>query len=53
MREKASKRAWKMEQRFEMEEGSEIARRYWKEIKERAMRNGERSEWKEERIEFF
>lgn len=36
-----------------MREGSEIARKYWREIKERVMRNGDRSGWEKERIEFF
>lgn len=30
-----------------------IARKCWREIKERVMRNEDRSGWEEERIEFF
>lgn len=40
-----------MEQRLEMGEGSEIARRCWREIKKRAMENEEQLGWEEERIE--
>lgn len=42
-----------MEQKLEMRKGSEIARRCWKEIKERAMKNEEKFGWEEERIEFY
>lgn len=42
-----------MEQKLEMGEESEIARRCWREIKKRAMRNEEGLGWEEERIEFY
>lgn len=42
-----------MEQRFKMGEGNEITRRCWREIRKKAIGNGEKSGWKEKRIEFY
>lgn len=53
LRGKVAKMTHKMEQKLEMRERSEIARRCWREIKERAMRNEKRLGWEEERIEFY
>lgn len=49
----AGRRAWKFEERLRQGRGSDIARRYWEEMKERSRRGMIRSRWENERKEFF
>lgn len=53
LRAMAAKRAWSIERRLEMGNGSEIARDCWKEIKERTLRIEKLSEREEERRNFY
>jgi len=53
LRTRAGRRAWGFEERLAEGRGSELARRCWEELKERARRGGEMSEWEKERKAFF
>src|SRR5436190_2741828 len=53
LRHRAGKRAWGFEKRLEGERGSEIARKCWEEIKERARKGKGDSKWERERAKYF
>lgn len=46
-------RAWRYEKKLEEGRGRELARRCWKEMKERSKGGKAGSEWKEERKKFY
>lgn len=53
LRGRAGKRAWKFEERLEKGRGSDIARKYSEEMKERWKRGRVVTKWEEKREEFF
>lgn len=53
LRGMTAKRAWGMERRLEMRNGSRPTRDCWWEIKERALGIGKLSEWEEKRKNFY
>lgn len=53
LRTRAGRRAWRMEERLAEGRGSELARRCWEEVREKAGRGGKLSEWERERQSFF
>jgi len=50
---RAGRRAWEYERRLREGKGSEIARKCWEEMRERAKKGKGLSEWEKERLEFF
>ncbi|EZA50331.1 hypothetical protein X777_11275 [Ooceraea biroi] len=53
LRGRAGKRAWGFERRLEERRGSELARKCWVELKERARKGREGKEWEGERRKHF
>lgn len=53
MRGRAGKRAWNLERRLEEGRGGLVARRCWKEMKERWRRGKVLGSWEQERWEFL
>jgi len=53
LRTRAGRRTWGFEERLAEGRGSELARRCWEELKERARRGEEMLEWEKERKAFF
>jgi len=53
MRSRAGRRAWGMEKKLEEEKGSRIAQACLREIRDKALRGKELSEWERERSQFF
>lgn len=54
LRTRAGRRAWRMEERLAGDRGSELVRKCWKEVRERARKGGGRlSGWERERQSFF
>lgn len=47
------RRAWGFEERLAEERGSELARRCWKEMRERIKKGAKLSKWEKKRKEFF
>ncbi|XP_068994227.1 trichohyalin-like [Neodiprion pinetum] len=53
LRIRAGRRAWNFERKLERGEGSELARRCWEEIRDKAEAGRQGSRWKRERESFF
>ena len=53
LRTRAGRRAWGFEERLAEGRGSELTRRCWEEMRERAQRGGWMSDWEKERKGFF